>query len=71
MDYQSSMSRAKPLVQGSNMQGMYRMKYEIANELSIPVPSQGGWGQVSSRDCGRIGGNITRRLVQMGKSQMQ
>lgn len=71
MDYQSSMSRAKPLIQGGNMSGLYRMKYEIANELAIPVPQQDDWGNVTSRDCGRIGGNMTRKLVELGKQQLQ
>ncbi len=70
MDTQSRISMAKPLVSGA--QGaLYQMKYETASELAISVPQSGSWGDLTSRDCGRIGGNITRKLVELGKQQIQ
>lgn len=69
MDVQSRISRAKPLVAGVQDK-LYNMKYETANELAINVPQGTSWGDVSSRDCGRIGGNITRKLVALGKQQL-
>ncbi|MGD9678474.1 MAG: small, acid-soluble spore protein, alpha/beta type [Vulcanibacillus sp.] len=41
------------------------MKYEIAGELSIPVyqGSEDYWGQISSRDCGAVGGSMTKNLI--------
>lgn len=41
------------------------MKYEIAAELSIPVyqGSEDYWGEVSSRDCGAVGGSMTKNLI--------
>jgi hypothetical protein len=41
------------------------MKYEIAAELGLPVHqgSEDYWGEITSRDAGRTGGEITRRLV--------
>ncbi len=41
------------------------MKYEIAAELSIPVyqGSEDYWGDISSRDCGAVGGSMTKNLI--------
>lgn len=41
------------------------MKYEIASELGLPVhqASEDYWGDIISRDAGRCGGQITKRLV--------
>ncbi len=69
MDVQSRISRAKPLVTGAQDK-LYNMKYETASELSISIPNQDYWGDVSSRDCGRVGGNMTRKLVALGKQQL-
>ncbi len=48
------------------------MKYEIAGEFGIPVyqGSEDYWGGISSRDCGRVGGSMTKRLVAMAEKEM-
>jgi len=48
------------------------MKYEIAGELGIPVyqGSEDYWGNISSRDCGRVGGSMTKRLVAMAEQEL-
>jgi len=51
-------------------QALDQLKYEIANELGIQIPQDGYWGHIASRDNGAIGGNITRRLVQMAEQQL-
>lgn len=46
-------------------QAMYQFKYEIARELGIENQIQNGyWGYISSRDCGAVGGNMVRRMIQ-------
>lgn len=49
------------------------MKYEIASELNLPVHqgSEDYWGNLSSRDCGRVGGNMVKRLISMAESQLE
>jgi hypothetical protein len=47
-----------------------RMKYEVAQELGIQFQPDGYHGDLITRDAGRIGGNITRRLVQMAEQQL-
>jgi hypothetical protein len=51
-------------------QALDQMKFEIAQELGIPFPKDGYYGDMITRDAGRIGGNITRRLVQMAEQQI-
>jgi len=47
-----------------------QMKYEAAQELGIQFSKDGYHGDMLSKDAGRIGGNITRRLVQMAEQQL-
>jgi len=51
---------------------MDNMKYEIAAEFNLPVQqgSEDYWGNLSARDCGRVGGEITKRLVAMAQNQI-
>ncbi|MCQ1531063.1 alpha/beta-type small acid-soluble spore protein [Lutispora saccharofermentans] len=48
------------------------MKYEIAAELNLPVyqGSEDYWGNLSSKDCGRVGGQMVKRMISMAQSQM-
>jgi small acid-soluble spore protein D (minor alpha/beta-type SASP) len=44
---------------------MYQFKYELANEVGIQNQIQGDyWGNISSRDCGSVGGAMTRQVWQ-------
>lgn len=43
-----------------------QLKEEIAAELGIEIHSD-----MKSRDAGRIGGEITKRLIQLGMEQLQ
>lgn len=47
-----------------------QMKYEVAQELGIQLPQDGYYGNMTTRDMGTIGGNITRRLVQIAEQQL-
>ena len=49
----------------SSKQVIENMKYEIANELGVNLGPD-----ATSRANGSVGGEITKRLVQMGESQM-
>jgi hypothetical protein len=51
-------------------QAMEQLKFEVCQELGIPVPQDGYWGYTATRDTGAIGGNITRRLVQIAEQQL-
>ncbi len=44
---------------------MYQFKNEMANEVGITNQIQGGyWGQISSRDCGAVGGHMVKRMIE-------
>lgn len=47
-----------------------QMKFEIAQQLGIQIPQDGYYGNMLTKDTGRIGGNITRRLVEMAEQQL-
>jgi hypothetical protein len=47
-----------------------QLKYEVAQELGIQFSPTGYNGNLATRDAGSIGGNITRRLVQMAEQQL-
>ncbi len=47
-----------------------RMKFEVAQELGIAIPQDGYYGNMMTKDAGYIGGNITRRLVQIAQQSL-
>lgn len=51
-------------------QALDQLKFEVAQELGIQIPQDGYYGYMASRDTGAIGGNITRRLVQIAEQQL-
>ena len=46
-------------------QAIEQMKYEIANELGVSLGAD-----TTARANGSVGGEITKRLVKMGESQL-
>jgi len=50
-------------------QKIMNMKYEVANELGVNL-KQGYNGDLPSSQAGRVGGEITRRLVEQAERQM-
>jgi len=46
----------------SSKQAIEKMKYEIASELGVNMGAN-----ATSRDNGSVGGEMTKRLVQMGE----
>ena len=60
----TSSNRNKLVTPGSK-EAIDRMKYEIANEFGVQLGAD-----ATARANGSVGGEITRRLVQMGQSQI-
>ena len=46
------------------------MKFEVANELGLTNYNQIDKGQLTSRQNGYVGGNITKRLVALGEASL-
>ena len=61
---QNNASTSKLVVPGAK-QAIDQMKYEIANELGVTLGPD-----TPSRLNGSVGGEITKRLVQMGEQNM-
>lgn len=61
----SKSNNSNRLVTPGSKQAIDKMKYEIANEFGVNLGPD-----ATSRSNGSVGGEITRRLVQMGESQL-
>ena len=61
--------RNKALVEGAE-RGLYQFKYEVADELGIEPPQSDYWGNLTSRDCGAVGGNMVRKMIQAYETQL-
>lgn len=46
-----------------------KFKYEVASEVGVNL-KDGYNGDLSSRDAGRIGGNMVRKLIQQAENNM-
>lgn len=51
-------------------EALNKFKYEVANEVGVNL-KQGYNGDLSSKDAGRIGGQMVRKLIQQAESQMK
>ena len=60
----SNSNNNKMVVPGAK-QAIERMKYEIANEFGVNLGPDS-----TSRANGSVGGEITKRLVQLGQNQL-
>ena len=65
------MARSNKLVNPAAENALDRMKMEIANDLGIAdqVRAQ-GWATMSSADCGRVGGQMVKKMIQQYESGM-
>lgn len=60
----SNNTNSKMVVPGAK-QAIERMKYEIANEFGVNLGPD-----TTARANGSVGGEITKRLVQLGENQL-
>ena len=47
-----------------------KFKYEVASEVGVNL-KDGYNGDLSSKDAGKIGGNMVRKLIQQAESNMK
>lgn len=65
------MSRSKKPVNPSAENALDQMKFEIASELGIAdTVRNNGWATMTSADCGRVGGQMVRRMIEQYESNM-
>lgn len=46
------------------------MKYEVAGELGVNLNNDGYNGDITSKDAGRIGGNMVKKMIQYASNNM-
>ena len=51
-------------------EALNKFKYEVASEVGVNL-KQGYNGDLSSKDAGKIGGNMVRKMIQQAESQMK
>ena len=51
-------------------EALNKFKYEVASEVGVTL-KDGYNGHLSSRDAGRIGGQMVKKLIQQAESQMK
>ncbi|BBB92302.1 MAG TPA: alpha/beta-type small acid-soluble spore protein [Methylomusa anaerophila] len=66
------MARSRKPVNPTAENALDSMKLEIANELGISERVRtSGWATMTSADCGRVGGQMVRRMIQQYESTLQ
>lgn len=53
----------------NSKEALNKFKYEVASEIGVNL-KQGYNGDISSRDAGRIGGNMVKKLIETAERQM-
>ena len=51
------------------MTALDKFKYEVASEVGVTL-KDGYNGDISSRDAGRIGGNMVKKMIQQVENNM-
>lgn len=65
------MSKKSKPVNPAAQNSLDKMKYEIAGELGIAdAVRQNGWSTMTSADCGRVGGQMVRKMIEQYESSM-
>lgn len=50
-------------------EALKKFKYEVANEVGVSL-KDGYNGNLSSRDAGRIGGNMVKKMIQQAEADL-
>ncbi len=45
-------------------------KYETAAEIGVNPPADGYWGDLSSRQCGAVGGHMVRKMIEIAEQNL-
>lgn len=62
-------SRNRALVPGAE-NALDQFKYQVASQIGVTPPASGYWGELTSRDCGAVGGNMVRSMIQLAEQQL-
>lgn len=60
----------RPLLPASE-RALDRLKYEVAADLGLDDDiEQRGWGNMTTREVGKIGGNMVKRLISKAENDL-
>jgi hypothetical protein len=60
----------RPLL-ASSERALDRLKYEVAEDLGLDDDIQDrGWGNMTTREVGKIGGTMVKRLIQKAEDDL-
>ena len=63
------MARSNKPVNPQAAASLDQMKFEIASELGIADKVRSnGWANMTSADCGRVGGHMVRKMIEQYES---
>lgn len=48
-----------------------RLKFEVAEDVGVPLEKDGDNGDLTARQLGKVGGNMVRRLVELGEEELE
>ncbi|MCX7779566.1 MAG: alpha/beta-type small acid-soluble spore protein [Negativicutes bacterium] len=66
------MARSRKPVNPAAENALDRMKFEVASELGIAEKVRSnGWATMTSADCGRVGGQMVRKMIEQYESTLQ
>lgn len=51
-------------------EALNQFKYEVASEIGVKVPESGYWGNMTSKECGSVGGNMVKKLISMAEKDL-
>lgn len=64
------MARNKKTLVPEARNALDNMKHEVANEIGVEF-KEGYNGDMTSRDAGRVGGQMVKKLIDQAEKQMQ
>lgn len=65
------MSRNRKLLNPLARNAMEKFKYETAKELGLMNKlNTHDWGEMTTREVGKIGGNMVKKMVRMAEEEM-
>lgn len=60
----------RPLLPSSE-QALDHLKYEVAEDLGLDrAIKERGWGEMTTRDVGKIGGTMVKRLIKKAEQNL-
>ncbi|ASS74768.1 spore protein alpha/beta [Tumebacillus algifaecis] len=65
------MSNRRTVLKPSAQEALEHLKYEVAQELGLDDDiQQKGWGEMTTREVGKIGGGMVRKMIRFAEAEM-